>query len=295
MVILEISGVRMKSKICMVTGATSGIGLAAAKALAQQGAELIAVGRNPEKGASTVEWLKQETGNPKVAFLLADLSDLRQVRQLADHYINNYPRLDVLINNAGGFFMKRRETVQGIEMTLALNLLSPFLLTNLLLSPLQASGGGRIINVSSDAHRGSRLNFDDMEGIRRYSGFRAYSRSKLGLVLFTYELARRLTESSVTLKHPLVTANAVHPGLVATNFGLSDSLIMRAAAPFMRLMSSKPEEGADTVVYLAISSEVEGTTGQYFTKRQAIRSSPATYDVALARRLWYFCAEMTGI
>jgi retinol dehydrogenase-12 len=164
------SGVHMESKICMVTGATSGIGFAAARALARRGAALIAVGRNPEKGAGIVEQLSRETGNPKVVFMLADLSDLRQVRQLANHFIQHYPRLDVLINNAGGFFMKRRETAEGIEMTLALNLLSPFLLTNLLLSPLQASRGGRIINVSSDAHRRSRLNFDDMESRRRYSG-----------------------------------------------------------------------------------------------------------------------------
>jgi NAD(P)-dependent dehydrogenase (short-subunit alcohol dehydrogenase family) len=286
----------------MVTGATSGIGLATAKALARLGAELIAVGRNPEKGARVVEELIRETGNRNIGFMPADLSDMRQVRELANSFIERYPRLDVLINNAAGFYMKRRETAEGIEMTLALNLLCPFLLSNLLLAPLRSSRGGRIINVASDAHRGAQLNFDDMEGRRRYSGFRAYSRSKLGLVLFTYELARRIEEAPAVLEETSdhqeaspVCVNAVHPGFTATNFGVSDSWMMKVAAPIMRLIGAKPEEGADTAVYLATASEMEGTTGKYFIKREAVKSSPITYDVALARRLWYYCAEITGI
>ena len=278
----------MESKICMVTGATAGIGLATAEALVRRGAEVIVVGRDPVKGAEVTDRLRRETGNGKVVSMTADLSAMSRVRKLAGEFKDRYPRLDVLFNNVGGFYMKRRETEEGVEMTLALNLLSPFLLTNLLLPRLEASGGGRVVNVSSDAHRGGRLDFDDLEGSRRYGGFRAYARSKLGLVLFSYELARRIGDSPVSV-------NVVHPGFAATNLGMTDSWIMKAFSPIIRLMATRPDEAADTGVYLATSEDVAGVSGRYFIGRKAVPSSPATYDEAAARRLWYVCAEMTGL
>lgn len=278
----------MESKICMVTGATAGIGLATAEALVRRGAEVIVVGRDPVKGAEVTDRLRRETGNGKVVSMTADLSAMSRVRKLAGEFKDRYPRLDVLFNNVGGFYMKRRETEEGVEMTLALNLLSPFLLTNLLLPRLEASGGGRVVNVSSDAHRGGRLDFDDLEGSRRYGGFRAYARSKLGLVLFSYELARRIGDSPVSV-------NVVHPGFAATNLGMTDSWIMKAFSPIIRLMATRPDEAADTGVYLATSEDVAGVSGRYFIGRKAAPSSPATYDEAAARRLWYMCAEMTGL
>jgi len=274
----------------MITGATSGIGLAAARELARRGADVIAVGRNPEKGARLVGELRRETGNAAVEFLQADLSNLAEVRGLAERLLQLRPRLDVLINNAGAIFAKRRETDEGIEMTLALNLLSPYLLTHVLLPALEKSPGGRIINVSSDAHKAFGLSFDDLENRRWYFGFKAYARSKLGLNLFTYELARRLRLAGST-----VTANAVHPGFVATNFGASNSRINKAVYSLMHFTALTAEEGADTIVYVADSPEVEGTSGQYYYGRRPVPPSPASRDAAAARRLWDVCAEMTQV
>jgi NAD(P)-dependent dehydrogenase (short-subunit alcohol dehydrogenase family) len=277
----------MQGNVCVVTGATSGIGLITAQTLAQQGATVIVVGRNPERGAATVSRIRQETGNSAVELMVADLSAQAQVRQLASEIQRRFPRLDVLINNAGALFIHRQLSQDGIEMTFALNHLAYFLLTNLLLDPLKASAA-RIINVSSEAHRGAALDFTDLQGQRSYGGWRAYARSKLANILFTYELARRLEGTSVA-------ANALHPGLVATNFGRNNRGIMATGFRILQLAAISPEAGARTILYLASAPEVKDITGKYFIKQKAVRSSQISYDRAAAERLWQSSAELTSL
>ncbi len=209
------SGDVMRGKLCMVTGATSGIGRVTAQVLAQAGAEVVVVGRNREKSEATVDRIKQQTGNSAVEYMLADLSSQTAIRQLAETFKRQHERLNVLVNNAGAFFLWRQESVDGIEMTFALNHLGYFLLTNLLLDTLKASAPARVINVSSGSHRGETINFNHFQGKRMYSGFRAYGESKLANILFTYELARRLEGTGITV-------NAIHPGFVATNIGTNN-------------------------------------------------------------------------
>jgi len=271
----------------MVTGATSGIGRVTAQVLAQAGAEVVAVGRNREKSEATVDRIKQQTGNPAVEYMLADLSSQAAIRQLAETFKRQHARLDVLVNNAGAFFLWHQESVDGIEMTFALNHLGYFLLTNLLLDTLKASAPARIINVSSGSHRGETISFDHLQGKHRYSGFRTYGESKLANILFTYELARRLEGTGVTV-------NAIHPGFVATNIGINNGWIVRAIRPLMDLFALSEEEGADTIIYLAMSKEVGGITGKYFLKRKAVSSSSISYDESIARRLWQVSMELTG-
>jgi NAD(P)-dependent dehydrogenase (short-subunit alcohol dehydrogenase family) len=278
----------MQGKVCMVTGATSGIGLVTARALARQGATLIVVGRNPERGAATLSRIQQETGNSAVELMLADLSAQAQVRQLASEVQRRFAHLDVLINNAGALFTRRQLSTDGIEMTFALNHLAYFLLTNLLLDSLKASATARIVNVSSEAHRDARLDFADLQGQHRYSGWRAYARSKLANILFTYELARRLEGTSVV-------ANALHPGFVATNFGRNNRGITAMFLRIAQLAAISPEKGAQTIIYLATSPEVKGITGGYFVKQKAERSSQVSYDRAAAERLWQVSAELTRL
>ncbi|MGH8064062.1 MAG: SDR family oxidoreductase [Candidatus Entotheonellia bacterium] len=278
----------LHGKVCMVTGATSGVGLVTAQALARQGATLIVVGRNPERGAATVSRIQHETGNSAVELIIADLSAQAQVRQLASEVQRRFARLDVLINNAGALFMQRQLSHDGIEMTFALNHLAYFLLTNLLLDHLKASPSARIVNVSSEAHRGARLDFADLQGQHRYRGWRAYARSKLANILFTYELARRLEGTSVV-------ANALHPGFVATNFGRNNRGITAILLRLLQLAAISPEEGAQTIIHLASSAAVKDITGAYFVKKKAVRSSEVSYDRAAADRLWRVSVEITGL
>lgn len=297
----------MHDKVCIVTGAASGIGAITAQALAQQGAAVILVDRDSEKGTTTVDQIKQQTGNSAVEFMRADLSAQKEIRQLVQQFRSRYQRLDVLVNNAGAIFPQRRESVDGIEMTFALNFLGYFLLTNLLLDTIKASAPARIVNVSSRAHARAQINFDDLESRSDYRDIKAYEKSKLAIVLFTYELARRLEGTGVT-------ANALHPGIVATNFSTNNrgavGPLMRAVAKyyathrdggaslFARLLSLvfvSPEQGAQTSIYLATSPEVEGVTGKYFVKCQAVPSSPASYDTATASRLWQVSATYTNL
>jgi NAD(P)-dependent dehydrogenase (short-subunit alcohol dehydrogenase family) len=278
----------MHGKVCMVTGATSGVGLVTAQALAHQGATLIVVGRNPERGAATVSRIQHETGNSAVELISADLSAQAQVRRLASEVQRRFTRLDVLINNAGALFLRRQLSPDGLEMTFALNHLAYFLLTNLLLDHLKASPAARIVNVSSEAHRGARLDFADLQGQHRYRGWRAYARSKLANILFTYALARRLEGTSVV-------ANALHPGFVATNFGRNNRGITAVFFRIAQLAAISPEQGAQTIIYLASSPEVKGITGAYFVKKKAVRSSQISYDRSAADRLWQVSAGLTAL
>ena len=278
----------MNGKICMVTGATSGIGLVTARELARQGAQVTLVSRSPERCQAAAESIRQETGNPEVDFIAADLSSLVEIRRTAQEFLKRQRRLDVLVNNAGGFFWRRAETADGLERTFALNHLNYFLLTNLLLETLKASAPARIVSVSSDAHRGARIDFDNLQNKHKYAGFRAYAQSKLMNVLFTYELRRRLENSGVT-------ANALHPGFVATGFAKNNGFLFRLFMPLAQLNALSPEEGARTSIYLASSPEVEGVSGKYFTKQQAVQSDPASYDEQTARQLWELSLELTNL
>lgn len=278
----------MKDRICMVTGATSGIGEVTARALAQQGATVIVVGRSPEKSAATVNQIKQQTGNAAVEFMLADLSSQQEIRQLVQQFKRRHERLHVLVNNAGALFTTRQQSVDGIEMTFALNHLNYFLLTNLLLDTLQASAPARIINVSALAHLKARLDLNELQGQTRYSGWQAYGQSKLCSLLFTYELARRLEGTSLTV-------NALHPGIVATRFGHNNRGLMGRLIRLSNLVAISPERGAQTVIYLAISPAVEGVTGKYFVNKKEVPSSAVSYDRAAAQRLWQVSEAMTSL
>ncbi|HCC78536.1 MAG: short-chain dehydrogenase [Chloroflexi bacterium GWB2_49_20] len=283
----------MQGKVCLVTGATSGIGEVTARALAQMGATVIVVGRDAQRGAATLERIKKAAPTAQVEFMLADLSSQAQVRQLAQEFKLKYSRLDVLVNNAGAWLTRHQESVDRIEMTFALNHLGYFLLTNLLLETLKTSAPARIINVSSYGHEAGRMNFDDLQFQHRYNGMQAYRQSKLANILFTYELARQLTGTGVTV-------NVLNPGLVATNFGLNNfglnnrwlkSLLRRVYA----LAAISPEQGAQTAIYLAVSPEVKSVTGKYFMKEKGAQSSPASYDIAAASRLWQLSQALTKI
>lgn len=283
----------MKGKICLVTGATSGVGEVTARTLAQMGAMVIVVGRDSQRGADTLQRIRSVAPTAQVEFMLADLSSLAHVRQLAQEFKRKYSRLNVLVNNAGAWLTRYQESVDGIEMTFALNHLGYFLLTNLLLDTLKTSAPARIINVSSYGHKAGRMNFEDLQFRQRYNGMQAYRQSKLANILFTYELARRLTGTDVTV-------NALNPGLVATNFGLNNfglnngwlkSLLRRAFA----LAAISPEQGAQTSIYLAALPEVEGVTGKYFSNEKEAQSSPASHDRAAAARLWQVSETLTGL
>jgi len=272
-----------------VTGATAGIGAVTAHELARMEATVVGVSRNPDKCAAVGERVKTETGNLEVEFLNADLSSQAQVRRLADEFKSKYSRLDVLVNNAGAYYFTRQECVDGIELTFALNHLGYFLLTNLLLDMIKASAPARIVNVSSDAHQSARMDFANLKGGGFYNSWAAYGQSKLANLLFTYELARRLDGTGVT-------ANALHPGFVASSFAHNNGwLVAWGAKLAQKLAGRTPQEGAQTVIYLATSPEVEGVTGKYFVDEKAVASSPASYDETIAKRLWEVSEQMTGL
>ena len=280
----------MQGKICMVTGANSGIGKATALGLAQMGATVVMVCRDRARGEAAQSEIKTKSGNNAVDLLLADLSSQQSIRQLVENYKQRYAQLHVLINNAGVFRLTRRATVDGLEMTFAVNYLAPFLLTNLLLDVLKASAPARIVSVSSGAHEAGFIKMDDLQAEKRYRPMRAYGQSKLALVLFTYELARRLEGTGVT-------ANCLHPGFVATNIGQGGlGLIGRTVAKFiLAFLGISPEEGAKTSIYLASSPDVEGVTGKYFVKSMPKESAPISYDESLQRQLWEKSAELVNL
>jgi NAD(P)-dependent dehydrogenase (short-subunit alcohol dehydrogenase family) len=278
----------LQGRVCLVTGATSGIGKATAQGLAELGATVLVVGRNEAKTRAVVDQIKHVTGNPSVEGLLADLSSQQQIRTLAGTVLARAPQLHVLVNNAGAIYTKRSLSVDGIEMTFAVDHLAYFLLTALLVDRLKSSVPARIINVASDAHARARIDFDDVQGEHGYRAFRAYGRAKLANILFTYELAHRLAGSGVT-------ANCLHPGVIATGFGRNNGGLLSLGMGLIRPFVKKPEQGAETSIYLASSPDVAEVSGQYFVNKRASKSSPASYDVEVAHRLWSISADMTGL
>lgn len=284
----------MQNKTCLVTGATSGVGKATAQALADMGATVVIVGRNAEKTERVVDAIKAETGNTAVTSLLADLSIQADIRELASAFQQRHARLDVLVNNAGGIFLDRQLSADGIEMTFAVNHLNYFLLTNLLLDTLKASAPARIINVASDAHRFGPLDFEDLQSEHAYAAFNVYGRSKLANILFTVELAHRLEGTGVT-------ANALHPGFVNSGFGKNNrnglwrGLFVKLYDWIGPIIARSPEKAAETVVYLATSPDVSGVTGQYFVDCKPKTPSADATDRTAAARLWQVSAEMAEL
>jgi retinol dehydrogenase 14 len=280
---------RMAGKVVLVTGATGGIGKATAIGLAKMGARVGITGRDLIRAEQAAADIRTASGNPAVDVFAADMSSQAEVRRLAGAVLDAYPRLDVLVNNVGGFWAHRHPTADGLEHTFALNHLAPFLLTNLLLDRLKASAPARVVTVSSGAQAAGRIDFDDLQGARSYSGQRAYSQSKLANILFTNELARRLQSTGVT-------ANSVHPGVVRTNFGSEDQAgFFRIISPLVRPFLKTPTQGAWTPIYLASSPDVEGITGQFFANRKPKTANRAARDVDVTARLWRVSTDLVGL
>jgi retinol dehydrogenase-14 len=282
----------MAGRAVLVTGGTSGIGKATATGLAALGARVGIVGRDRQRGAAAAADIQAASGNPAVGRLArrhtADMSAQAEVRRLAGEVLTAYPRLDVLVNNVGGYWAHRHLTVDGLERTLAVNHLAPFLLTMLLADRLKASAPARIVTVASGAQAQGRIDFDDLQGERNYSAQRAYSQSKLANVMFTYELARRLEGSGVT-------ATVLHPGVVRTTFGAEDQSGLVVLGRLARPLMKSPARGAATSIYLASSAEVEGVTGRYFVNGKPRTSNKSSYDTAAAARLWRHSADLVGL
>jgi len=277
----------MQGQVCLVTGANAGIGKQTARELAQMGATVVLVARNRERGEAARAEIA--ASGHTVELLLADFASPASIRAMTEAFKARHDRLDVLVNNAGVYLMKREETADGLEMTFAVNHLGYFMTTLLLWDRLLAARSARVIVLASDAHRQAKLNFDDLQSRHKYAGFRAYGQSKLANVLFTYELDRRRGDAPITI-------NAVHPGFVASNFGRNNGgvvgLFMTRIVP---LFAKTVAEGAATSVYLASSPEVAGVSGQYFSNCRAVKSAPQSYDRAAAGRLWAISEEITGL
>ena len=278
----------MEGKTCLITGGSDGIGYVAARELARMGAQVFIVGRNAFKTKDAVDRIRDETGNREVRYLLADLSSQGDVRRLADQVKEQIPRLDVLLNNAGAIFLSNRSSVDGIEMTFALNHLGYFLLTTLLLDLLKDSAPARIVNVSSSSHGSpGEFRLEDLPQPGKSGGYRAYGRSKLCNLWFTYELTRRLEGSAVAV-------NALHPGLVRTNIARNNGVLGRVVNFFIGARGVDAARGAETLTYLAASPEVEGITGKYFVDSRAVASSSLSYNAGLASGLWEMSERLTA-
>ena len=283
----------MKDKRVLITGATNGIGKQAALEIAAMGAAVTIVGRSESKTRAVCSELQTQSGSDKIDWLLADLSSMAEVRRVAEEFRARHNRLDVLLNNAGAVFSEFQASADGYEMTFALNHISYYLMTHLLLDMLKRTaadeGEARIINVSSSAHRNASLRLDKLKDASGYSFMNSYGASKLMNVLFTYELARRLQGSGVTV-------NTVHPGLVDTGFGHNTARIWSVMIKVLqRLFAISTERGAETLVYLATADEVAGITGKYWNEKTQKRSSDTSYDRQLQTRLWDYSAEVTGV
>ncbi len=276
-------------KTALVTGATSGIGLAAARALADAGCRVVVLSRNPARCAAVALELREATGNESVHALPADLGSLESVRAAADGFLRQHERLDILLNNAGVSPSQRRLTADGFERAFGVNHLGHFLLTGLLLERLTASAPARIVNVSSNIYRQARLEFDNLQLERGFSAMRAYANSKLANLLFTAQLARRLAGTGVT-------ANAMTPGMVKTNIGQEEGWLYAFAKRLADAFGAKtPQQGADTLVWLATAPELAGVSGRYFQDRRELPLGEAARDPELAARLWQASADLVGI
>jgi NAD(P)-dependent dehydrogenase (short-subunit alcohol dehydrogenase family) len=279
----------MKGQVCIITGGTAGIGKHTAIELARKDATIVIVGRNEQKCDFATAEIQEISGNPDLDYLVADLTSQKQTRRMVSEFRDKYHRLDVLVNNAGAGFLFRQLSVDGIEKTFALNHLSYFLITNLLLDMLKTSAPARIVNVSSGSHFGKHLDFDDLQLQHGYNPMKAYSRTKLANIYFTYELNRRLTGTGVTV-------NAINPSRVATNIWKNiGPVIGPLVAWWMTRDAQTPEEGAQGVIFLSSSPDVEGISGKYFRKMVEMDSDPITYDLEIARRLWQISEKMTGL
>lgn len=279
----------MAGKIVLITGGTGGIGKATAIGLATLGARVGITGRGLARAEQAAADIGAASGNPAVDAFAADMTSQAEVRRLAAAVLGAYPRLDVLVNNVGGFWAHRHLTADGLERTFALNHLAPFLLTNLLLGRLKTSAPARIVTVSSHVQAEGRIEFDDLQGARNFSAQRAYSQSKLANVMFTNELARRLEGSGVT-------ATSLHPGVVRTNFGAQDqawffAVISRVVRPLLKT----PAQGAQTPIYLASSPDVDGVTGQFFASRKPKAANKVAYNTEVIARLWQVSADLVGM
>ncbi len=278
----------MTGKICLVTGATSGLGRVTALELARKGAHVVLLGRNRERTEAVQTAIIAETANSMVELIVADLASLAGVRSAAEQFLSRHNRLDVLVNNAGVFVSERRYSVDGFELTFAVNHLAPFLLTSLLHEALAAAAPARIVTVSSGAHMAGRGRFDDPRAERGYNNFMVYAESKLANVLFTYALARRLEGSGIS-------ANCLHPGVVRTGFASDGHGLFATFFNLVRPFMLSPEQGAQTSIYLASSPEVEGISGKYFANSRAQTSSPVSYDRQLQEQLWTQSERLTGL
>jgi NAD(P)-dependent dehydrogenase (short-subunit alcohol dehydrogenase family) len=271
---------KMKGKIVMITGANSGIGKETARMLAERGATIIMLCRNKERGEAALQELKEKTHSSNIELIIADLAKPDSIHEAVDQFKEKYNKLHILINNAGLTLSKKKITSLGYEMTFAVNYLGHFLLTQLLLDTLKESSPSRIINVSSNMHKFANLKFDDINLKSHYNGILAYSNSKLANLLFTYELARGLEGTGVTV-------NALHPGFVRTNFGKRGrSKFLKLLFKIARLFAISVKKGAKTSIYLAGSPEVDGVTGKYFVKCKPVKSSNASYNLESQKRLW---------
>jgi NAD(P)-dependent dehydrogenase (short-subunit alcohol dehydrogenase family) len=277
----------MKGKTIVATGATSGIGEAAVLRLAGLGARIILIARDEVRAKATMRKLEAKAPNLGHRMHLADLSSMAETGKVGAAIAASEPRIDVLINNAGALFSDRRVTREGLELTFALNHMAYFVLTEALRDKLVASAPARIVSTSSAAHEGARLDFGDLQSAKGYGGLKVYGRSKLANILFTRELGRRLAGTGVT-------ANCLHPGVVATRFGSSSGGWAGLVIPFMRPFFVSPEKGAETIVYLASSPEVAKTTGAYFVNRKIAELSSAARDDAAAKRLWEASEALAG-
>ena len=277
----------MNGKVCLVTGATDGIGKVSARVLAELGAKVIIVGRNPEKSAIVLAELRSISGNENIDLLMADLAVMQEVRDLAEQVISRYDRIDVLLNNAGGYFTKHEITSDGLEMTFALNHMSYFLLTNKLMELLKYSAPARIVNVSSDAHYGVDIEFDNLNGEQEYKAWKAYQKSKLANVLFTYELLKKVPGN--------ITVNCLHPGFVATNFGHNNGGFFGPVLKIaQRISAIDPEEGAKTSIFLCSAPEIKGASGKYFYKCQPKTSSQESRNMDTGKRLWQISSDIAS-
>jgi NAD(P)-dependent dehydrogenase (short-subunit alcohol dehydrogenase family) len=277
----------MKGKTIVATGATSGIGEAAVLVLAGLGARIVLVARDETRAKATIQKLEAKAPGLDHRLHLADLSSMAETRKVGETIAASEPRIAVLINNAGAIFSDRRVTPEGLELTFALNHMAYFVLTDALREKLIASAPARVVSTSSGAHKGVSLDFGDLQSANGYKMLGVYGRSKLANILFTRELARRLAGTGVT-------ANCLHPGAVATRFGDSSGGMLRRLLPVLRLLFISPEQGADTIIYLASSPEVEKTTGEYFVKRKITAPSVAAQDDAAAKKLWEASETLAG-